>query len=455
MKKLLVFSLAVISTTAMMAQGGPAGKPGVMPQNGNGQTVADLQKRSLTIVVNKELGDMVSQEWASRGLLKDAGNAALQTGKTSFIGAATSLIELGVDQLFKLATRNKRRHNAWLDVVRKQNQWTDTITTVNDVKDFYSSISNVGALDPEGIQFDGFDYKQDDNGELAYHIHCSVDKSEAGLDEITNHGNFRLIIDTLYINPYICNLPNTSRDNRKYYSFNFEKGADNVRYSLDFAIVSSWMNQAIEYFRNQKIGEFSIALNLGEENLNATDSKGRKVFRYIRGDKSFKGITPQIAGKSLIVPRSYIGRVQDENGIAKDVWSTGEYNVKLALNETRNINDKLYWNDPKLSPNYWKDDYSRRINSTSKTLYSWYIQNFGQNGETIVTKIISSAAKPFVNKAADEIFSTSSTTVAGGNGAGFAGAAAGGGAAAGMAGGNNGKTPDNPTGVAPKPDKRQ
>ncbi len=415
MKRMIFSLLSLLLTCSAYAQGemkksGPDGGPTnapTAPNAPNGEMNIDLQQRRLTVVVNKDLDELVSKEWEQRGLFKQAASAALQTAQTGFTGAVTSLVELGVDQLYKLVTRNKRRHNTWLEVVHKQNQWTDTLTTINDVKDFYTTTSSVGAMDPKGMQFDGFDYQQNNSGAQAFHIHCSIDKSEEGMREIANHGNFKLVIDTLYINPYLCNLPNASGPNRKFYAFNFEEGADKVSYKLKLSITSSWMNQAIEYFRNQTIGEFSVALDLSEGNLNATDAMGRKVFSYVRGDASFKGNAPQITGKSLLVPRSYIGKVEDELQNTKDVWSTGEYNIKLALNETRRIDDNVYWNNPKNSPNYWKDDYARRTNSTSRTLYSWYVQNFGENGETIVTKIVSAAAKPFITSASGFLFPTS------------------------------------------------
>ena len=403
---LLCFALFIMCVTAQN-RAPQSGAPTQVPfelQAVKGKPVAGTTRGTLKILSNEQMGEMVTSQWNQRSLWGDASKAALGVLNSSFISASTSLIELGVDQVYKLATRSKRRHNSWLEVVRKQNQWSDSITAVNDVKDFYSEISHVGAMDPSGMLFNGFDYRQENEDGLAYHIHCSVDISEEGIREITNHGNFCLVIDTLYINPYLCNIPNTDRESRKFYSFAFEDGASSVSYTLGFVLTSSWMNQAIEYFRNQKIGEFSIALNLQESNLNATDDNGHKVFSYVRGDKNFKQQVPTISGKSLIVPRSYIGRVADETNKFRDVWSTGEYNVKLTLSETRRIDDKIYWNDPKKSPNYWKDDYSRRVNSVSRTLYNWYIQSFGENGETIVTKIISASAQPYIKEAANFLF---------------------------------------------------
>lgn len=418
MKKHLVLFSLTLSMMCVAAQnrGTQSGLPSQVQagiQAVKGKPGAGISRGTLKILSNEQMGDMVTSQWNQRSLWGDASKAAVGVLNSSFISSSSSLVELGVDQLYKLATRNKRRHNSWLEVVRKQNQWSDSITAVNDVKDFYSEISHVGAMDPSGMQFNGFDYRQDNEEGLAYHIHCSVDLSEEGIREITNHGNFRLVIDTLYINPYLCNIPNTDRESRRFYSFAFEDGASSVSYTMGFVLTSSWMNQAIEYFRNQKIGEFSIALNLQESNLNATDENGHKVFSYVRGDKNYNQQVPSISGKSLIVPRSYIGRVADETNKIRDVWSTGEYNVKLTLSETRRIDDKIYWNDPKKSPNYWKDDYSRRVNSVSRTLYNWYIQSFGENGETIVTKIISASAQPYIKEAANYLFDAQGVSVSG------------------------------------------
>lgn len=334
----------------------------------------------------------IRENWTQqRGLLAIGFSALVSSAQSQFATSAKSLASEAMTKVLNSTIkRNDHRREQWLEIVNKQNRWSDSICTATEAKDFYSDISHNGALDPEGMQFDGFRFEQNRNGELAYRIRCCIDVSEEGLREITQHGKFRLVVDSLYINPYLCNLPTATSD----YPFEFEDGAESVNYTMKFTITSSWLNQAIEYFKDQRIGEFSLNFILDQKKLNATDSQGRGVYEYVAGVSDPKN-RPQIFGESLIVPRSYLGCIETD-GQVSDVWSTGQFNIALAVSETRRINASKYWMNKKDPTHYWKNDYKRRVHSTEPSLIKWVLQEFDAIGRPIITTAITAAGNAMV-----------------------------------------------------------
>lgn len=346
----------------------------------------------LHLLTDDNVEKKIRENWTQqRGLLAVGFSALMSTAKSQFATSAKTLASEAMTKVLNSTiNRSEHRRQQWLDVVNKQNRWSDSICTVTEAKDFYSDISHNGALDPEGMQFDGFSFQQNRNGELAYRVRCSIDVSEEGLREITHHGKFRLVIDSLYINPYLCNLPAATSD----YEFEFEDGAESVNYTMKLSLTASWLNQAIEYFKDQHIGDFSLNFILDKNKLNTTDSQGRGVYEYVAGVSDPKN-RPEIFGESLIVPRSYLGCIEND-GQVSDVWSTGQFKVSLSVGETRRINAAKYWMDKKDPTHYWKNDYKRRVNSNEPSLIKWVLQEFDTIGRPIVTSAITAAGNAMV-----------------------------------------------------------
>ncbi len=117
---------------------------------------------------------------------------------------------------------------------------------IENIDDFYTNISDAGALDPSGMSFNGFACLQQRGNDTVLYLVCQLDTSEAALSQILFHSKFQLKLDTLIFNPRLCNLPNDESrcfSERKPFSFD-ERG--NISLSIDISITSSWINQAIQ-----------------------------------------------------------------------------------------------------------------------------------------------------------------------------------------------------------------
>lgn len=413
MRKLLfIFALLAVATIVGAQNTDRKQASGQMKAAHTGAVRKDSSVRLTLLTENRTLSGKINKAWTESRSLMDVGASALVSAAKGQIGAASvSLISAGVQGLYNLFTMNKTRKARWLKAVQEQNVWNDSITTIEEVKDFYAKISKDGALDPSDMQFDGFDLRYtDSDGATALHVHCSVDTTEVGLLEITNHGKFLLRLDTLYVNPYLCHLPVTNGE-ADGYEFEFEEGADEVSYTLDFRLRASWMTEAIEYFNDKEIGAFKITLTLNKAMLN-TAAGSHMAYRYVAGETDGPG--PRLTGESLIVPRSYLGLSKKPNGETDDVWGTGQFNVRLKVSESRRIDENIYWMEKDNRPKYWKDDYDRRTKYKPQTFTKWLVQSVGKDGQTVVTTIFSTTATAMVNDVLGISMSTAAQQAGGG-----------------------------------------
>lgn len=287
-----------------------------------------------------ELADMQEQNESNltRGSFgSDLLAATLDAGKGLASGYITSFIDLGINAIASLATRNSRLKAEWEEIVKNENVWSTPITNVDELKDFYSTISKDGALDPMGMRFDGIGCLKKEDGDTVFFISCHIDRSK--LYRIINHSKFELILDTLIINPKRSNLPNTVLP----IEFSF-KERKNFLLSVNIKLFSSWYTELIELHSNEQLGEFTIEIPVSETDL---DDDG--YLRYVR--KENEEPKYKVAGESFIVPRSYTG-YRDEAGIYRRIWGTGQYNLSMELKETCDITDEYAAG--------WKKDYKKR-----------------------------------------------------------------------------------------------
>lgn len=357
-------------------------------------------RQQLTILVDgQELSNRINRDWtASRNILETGKDALTSAAKGQLSNAVVTLVAGGVTELFKLTTINKTRREKWLSTVRQRNCWTDSLQNSQSINDFYGKISKLGALDPSDMQFNGFDFVEMDGEDVIYRVHCTIDTSANGLYEIINHGKFLLQLDSLYINPYAGHIPNAGQKSKSY-PFEFEQDGDEVQYQFSFAVKSSWMTEAIEYFKDVELGRFSIAVTLNEASLNAEGPSGHRVYSYGKRSRQNPTNVPSIYGESLIVPRSYLGISHNDYGNVDNIWSTGEFDVSLTIHEQRRIGDD-YWNSPKGKPKYWKNDYKERMNQKDVTFGKWVSQEFSRiDGQAIITTLITTTASAMINDA--------------------------------------------------------
>ena len=293
------------------------------------------------IYTSDELADEIAKQseelGTSRGYLGDLFNASKEAEKGIASGYVTSFIDLGVNAIGALLTRNSRLKEEWEETVKQENVYQTQISTVSEVNDFYKQTSFDGAMDPKGMRFDGIGCLRKENKDTVFYISCHIDRSK--INRIINHSKFELVLDTLIISPTHSNLPNSSLD----IPFSFEE-RKNFTLSMNIKLLSSWMNEIVQLQKNQELGEFSINIPVDQSVL---DNKG--YLRYVRNANDVPAY--KVLGESFIVPRSYMG-YRDENDNYKNSWGTGEYKLDITLKETCDVTDQYR--------SKWKEDRKRR-----------------------------------------------------------------------------------------------
>lgn len=293
------------------------------------------------IYTSDELADEIAKQseelGTSRGYLGDLFNVSKEAVKGIASGYVTSFIDLGVNAIGALLTRNSRLKEEWEETVKQENVYQTQISTVSEVNDFYKQTSFDGAMDPKGMRFDGIGCLRKENKDTVFYISCHIDRSK--INRIINHSKFELVLDTLIISPTHSNLPNSSLD----IPFSFEE-RKNFTLSMDIKLLSSWMNEIVQLQKNQELGEFSINIPVDQSVL---DNKG--YLRYVRNANDVPAY--KVLGESFIVPRSYMG-YRDENDNYKNSWGTGEYKLDITLKETCDVTDQYR--------SKWKEDRKRR-----------------------------------------------------------------------------------------------
>lgn len=294
------------------------------------------------IYTSNDLGEEIARHSLlvnrkDRGYLGDLFNASKESLKGIASGYVTSFIDLGVNAIGSLLTRNARLKEEWEETVKAENIYKTKISTVSEINDFYKEASFEGAMDPKGMRFDGIGCLRLENNDTVFYLSCHIDRSK--IDRIVKHSKFELVLDTLIVSPTHSNLPNTYLD--LPYSF---AERDNFTLSMNIKLISSWMNEIVQLQKNQELGAFVLNVPVDPEEL---DEKG--FLRYVRNRDEEP--VYKIVGESFIVPRSYMGyRDKDDN--YKNIWGTGEYKLEIELKETCDVTEQYREN--------WKKDRKRR-----------------------------------------------------------------------------------------------
>ena len=293
------------------------------------------------IYTSDELADEIAKQseelGTSRGYLGDLFNVSKEDVKGIASGYVTSFIDLGVNAIGALLTRNSRLKEEWEETVKQENVYQTQISTVSEVNDFYKQTSFDGAMDPKGMRFDGIGCLRKENKDTVFYISCHIDRSK--INRIINHSKFELVLDTLIISPTHSNLPNSSLD----IPFSFEE-RKNFTLCMNIKLLSSRMNEIVQLQKNQELGEFSINIPVDQSVL---DNKG--YLHYVRNANDVPAY--KVLGESFIVPRSYMG-YRDENDNYKNSWGTGEYKLDITLKETCDVTEQYR--------KKWKEDRKRR-----------------------------------------------------------------------------------------------
>ena len=318
-----------------------------------------------------------------RGYLGDLGKAVLNAGKGVAGGYVTSFIDIGVNAVASLLTKSANDKVKWEEIVKSENMYQETLSTVEPINNFYTSPSFDSSLDPAGMNFGGIGCLRTVDGDTVFYISCHIDETK--INRIINHSKFELSLDTLIINPYQLDLPNSNFDTQ----FSFDK-RKNLQITVEMRIISSWINELTELQKNQELGNFMLSVAINQKDLDS-DNK----LRYIRpreGESLYK-----IAGESFVVPRSYIG-FRDKDNKYKDSWGTGDYDIELKIQQTCGITDsyrkiwKSDWkqrqdadNDENFVQQSWKMISSQRWNEITK---QWVVTTLKAPADMVTTDIL-------------------------------------------------------------------
>lgn len=349
------------------------------PQGGGGQgTQAGSAQRTFEIIVREDADQTntrgISWEAQQRGLFSlgsDMFTLYRSAVAEKFSNSSTNIISAGINLLYeKLASHRQD----WMQAVQKECTYTKNLSMLTEVVDFYREPSTHGALDPTGIVFTGFGCRQYTTAEASsqpmqpteggggqqgamppqgggkaegapsdtvpvFYVYCNLRTDSVGRMRIMNHSKFIVEVDSVYFNPFACNLPNdsTAASGSSHIDFDFEKRKDLV-FTLTANITSSWMNEAIQVYRDVPLGEFKVTVRIDSAALNKD-----KVFTYDRNHEDSRKAKEKyitVEGESFIVPRSYVG-MKDTISYAS-LWGTGQYKINMVVSETCSINQEHY-----------------------------------------------------------------------------------------------------------------
>lgn len=363
MKKIMLFVLAVCTAVPKLY---------AADQNAQPSAKKPIVEYTTTIYTDKTIADeLVMDEDDTRGfgagLLASLGNAAVGLAT----GYISSVVDLGIQAIGKLIVLDRQHKQEWQETVAKECSVTTEIGTLYNLNDFYATGSNNGALDPTGIQFNGIGCLAKTNEDTAYYVSCHLNRQK--LHRVRDHSKFELLLDTLIINPYCAHLPNTNLPLR--FSFSEHK---TFNFKMRIQLISSWMDFTPSLHTDEVLGEFILNVP-----IDSTDVNEHGQFIYVRqaGEPS----RYDLIGDSFIVPRSYM-QTRNGDGSVSDHYGTGQYSLKITIDETCDITDayrKNWREDRKFRKELTKaqrrhpsfDDVCRTITRQTwdETLQSWVV----------------------------------------------------------------------------------
>ena len=351
-------------------------------------------QRKYTLTVHESSEDSIHE--FNRGLNSMRGNRNVLTDiaglyRSTFTGqvisASTSLLSLGINAI-KNATKDKRQD--WQNAVRRESQFVKELPMQREILDFYRSGSTIGPYDPTDMLFDGFgcrqyiEYRDGDSIKMkeVFNLRCKVDKDTLGKSRMLNHSKFQVVVDYLKFDYSVCDLPNDSLGldaEGKRIDFSFAN-RNNLRFQVNAKITSSWVNQAMQIYRDEYLGEFNIVAYIDS----AQTENG--VFEYIRDRDKNSGKRVDVSGDCFLVPRSYVGTGDPDN---PDSWGTGQYKVEMRITESCGIKESAYKTDGQWDKNKWGMEWDKiRKRKRQKSVGQQVLEIIGmnyKNGEWVTT----------------------------------------------------------------------
>ncbi len=376
---LLSAPLAIYSQGA--PQGGGAGEAGGVGGDSQSQRTFEIIVREDPSMTNTRGITWDQQVRGLRGVGADMFSLYRSTVAGKFSSISTSLISAGINFLYDKLSSHRQD---WMQAVQKECTYTKKLSMLTEVVDFYKNPSTKGALDPSDIVFTGFGCRQtickpktqtseagkgeqreggapqggkspgedmaaggtpNQGGQAGadmdtipvFYVYCSLRTDSVGKQRIIHHSKFEVEVEDIYFNPYACNLPNDSTaGGTSHIDFNFDR-RNNLTFTLTANISSSWMNEAIQVYRDIPLGEFKVTANIDKKDLN---DKGVFIYSRKRDKGTEKEKKVRVEGESFLVPRSYIGTLDTVSYAS--AWGTGQYKIDMEVSETCSINQDYY-----------------------------------------------------------------------------------------------------------------
>lgn len=343
----------------------PSGPQGASEGRRSGQRVYKLivSEGDSSKVQEFNRGIASSRGTMSRGLFGDIVGLYRQTFTGQAVSASSSLIDLGITAL-KNAAADKRPQ--WESAVRNESRFVRQLPMQHEILDFYSAPSTQGPLDPTNMLFNGFGCRQvietvnpvtnKKEEQEVFYLSCKVRLDDLGIARMLKHSKFEVYVDSLRFNPSLCDLPNDSlgEDIDTRIGLSFEKRKD-LKFAVKATITSSWVNQAMQVFNDQYLGEFSIEANIDPKQMDGN------VFTYSSRLAADSSKVVRVFGDCFLVPRSYVGatEISDNSEMPlQESWGTGQYKVEMQISETCSINQEYYqtanhkWDKSKWKPEW-------------------------------------------------------------------------------------------------------
>lgn len=361
----------------VMAQGK---KPSNSTYTGGGRHEVKEIGREYSIIVYERQSDNslsfskeISNGRSRGGFLEGIYDVYRSTFAGKITNLSSNVLGSSVNLLVKAFTQKKENYNNWYSSVQREMNYSRNLPMQTEIADFYRKTSNVGAMDPDGMMFNGLGCRQyitykDGDGTvkkiLVFEIACSLDDSEYGKQRILHHGKFEIKVDSIRFNPFLCDLPNDSLSAQQVEEalripFNFER-RQNLSFKLNAKISSSWMNEAIEIFKDQQLGQFQVQFTIPDSTVLDSVGKWKGYFKYDSSsiaDRDNPKKKVSVTGECFIVPRSFIGNYKegDEgNPSITPLWGTGQYRVDMQISESCQMNSRYY-----ASEDRWKEEWKK------------------------------------------------------------------------------------------------
>ena len=329
---------------------------GVVP-NGNQmeadykyQIVVGSQDTSAVVMCNGQINNI--QNSSTRRGWSDLGESIASAYKSTFtqktLNASSSLLGLGVNYITTLAQKSSKDFESWSKAKQQQCTYKKDLSSEETIDDFYYRSSVNGALDPRDLKFNGFvcrnfieprrrkseKSKMENNsrkGLDVFYVSCKLRTDSLGIAHLTNHSKFLLEVDSLVFNPKYCNIPN-NKPKQVSEGFDYRAYTD-LELEIKVKVFSSWINDITMITSDYQLGEFVIRAEIDK---NALDSVGNEtLFVYNKNNPKTKDLVCVI-GESFIVPRSFVGTVNEP------VWGTGQYKLAIEVSQSCQLNAKYY-----------------------------------------------------------------------------------------------------------------